>query len=259
MAMPQGNVVISDKMQFQSGGAGSGAGDIHHRQWIPDERDGFISWLRGEFAAANAIIDSLCHHIRVVGDPGEYDGVIGCIQQRRCNWNHVLHMQQYFPIAEVMFSLQQVAWRRQQRYFDQAKISGKEFKRSGMQGLSSRVGQKVESAKESYNSSVDSHNCEANSSVNIVGVEKVAEKGEATKPAVDGVKSDETAISNEEKGNDGVYFELPLLCATLPFKFNQQMLMDSIVTFPTLNILIFTSHYQFPCSQMAEYSFLRES
>lgn len=199
MAMPQGNVVISDKMQFQSGGAGSGAGEIHHRQWIPDERDGFISWLRGEFAAANAIIDSLCHHIRVVGDPGEYDGVIGCIQQRRCNWNHVLHMQQYFPIAEVMFSLQQVAWRRQQRYFDQAKISGKEFKRSGMQGLSSKVGQKVESAKESYNSSVDSHNCEANSSVNIVGVEKVAEKGEATKPAVDGVKSDETAISNEEK------------------------------------------------------------
>ncbi|KAL4580865.1 hypothetical protein LXL04_017071 [Taraxacum kok-saghyz] len=29
------------------------------------------SWLRGEFAAANAIIDSLCHHLKAVGEPGE--------------------------------------------------------------------------------------------------------------------------------------------------------------------------------------------
>ncbi|KAI8025402.1 RNA demethylase ALKBH10B [Camellia lanceoleosa] len=74
---------------------------------IRDERDGFISWLRGEFAAANAIIDSLCNHLRLVGEPGEYDGVIECIQQRRCNWNPVLHMQQYFSVNEVMYTLQQ--------------------------------------------------------------------------------------------------------------------------------------------------------
>ncbi|KAK2635491.1 hypothetical protein Ddye_030283 [Dipteronia dyeriana] len=95
MAMPS-----SEKMQF------------------PDERDGFISWLRGEFAAANAIIDSLCHHLRSVGEPGEYDLVISCIQQRRCNWNPVLHMQQYFSVGEVLFALEQAGWRRKQRYFD---------------------------------------------------------------------------------------------------------------------------------------------
>lgn len=95
MAMPS-----SEKMQYQ------------------DERDGFISWLRGEFAAANAIIDSLCNHLRTVGEPGEYDMVVNCIQQRRCNWNPVLHMQQYFSVGEVLFALEQVGWRRKQRYFD---------------------------------------------------------------------------------------------------------------------------------------------
>ncbi|KAL3830701.1 hypothetical protein ACJIZ3_019503 [Penstemon smallii] len=80
-----------------------------------DEREVFMMWLRGEFAAANAIIDALCHHLRVVGELGEYDGVIGCIQQRRCNWNPVLHMQQYFSVAEVIYALQQVGGRREQQ------------------------------------------------------------------------------------------------------------------------------------------------
>ncbi|KAL2652537.1 hypothetical protein R1flu_020665 [Riccia fluitans] len=80
------------------------------RHWIPDERDAFIHWLKGEFAAANAIIDTLCHHLQVVGKPGEYDFVLNCIQQRRFNWAVVLHMQQYFSVAEVVFALQQVVW-----------------------------------------------------------------------------------------------------------------------------------------------------
>ncbi|GJV31121.1 hypothetical protein Tco_1391521 [Tanacetum coccineum] len=83
-----------------------------------DERDGFISWLRGEFAAANAIIDSLCHHLKSScseNGGGEYDEVIGSIQNRRCNWNGVLHMQQYFSVAEVVYALQQVALRRGNR------------------------------------------------------------------------------------------------------------------------------------------------
>jgi hypothetical protein len=123
MAMPPGNVVIPDKVQFPAGAAGGGGGgnEIHQHQlqrhqWFPvDERDGFISWLRGEFAAANAIIDSLCHHLRAVGEAGEYDLVVGCIQQRRSNWNHVLHMQQYFSVGEVIVALQQVVLRRQQQ------------------------------------------------------------------------------------------------------------------------------------------------
>ncbi|XP_057777659.1 LOW QUALITY PROTEIN: RNA demethylase ALKBH10B [Salvia miltiorrhiza] len=94
-------------------------------------------WLRGEFAAANAIIDALCHHLRAVGDPGEYDGVIGSVQQRRCNWNPILHMQQYFSVADVVYALQQVGWRRQQKvvgFEGGARMGGgggKEFRRGG--------------------------------------------------------------------------------------------------------------------------------
>ncbi|CAA2999956.1 Hypothetical predicted protein [Olea europaea subsp. europaea] len=116
MALQSGNVGAPEKMP------GPGEALAVRGQWYQyqqhqqlDERDGFLMWLRGEFAAANAIIDSLCHHLRVVGEPGEYDAVMGCIQQRRCNWNPVLHMQQYFPVAEVIYALQQVGWRRQQR------------------------------------------------------------------------------------------------------------------------------------------------
>ncbi|CAM6127182.1 unnamed protein product [Calypogeia fissa] len=87
--------------------------DSQQRHWIPDERDNFISWLRGEFAAANAIIDSLCHHLQTTGKPNEYDFVLHCIHQRRYNWTVVLHMQQYFSVAEVVFALQQVVWMKQ--------------------------------------------------------------------------------------------------------------------------------------------------
>nr|CAD1832924.1 unnamed protein product [Ananas comosus var. bracteatus] len=93
---------------------GGGGGEVQ-RGWVFDERDGFISWLRAEFAAANAMIDLLLHHLRGVGEPGEYDYVAACVHQRRCSWTPVLHMQQYFPVADVAFALQQVGWRRQQQ------------------------------------------------------------------------------------------------------------------------------------------------
>ncbi|MQL88710.1 hypothetical protein Taro_021270, partial [Colocasia esculenta] len=145
MAMPSGNSVIPDKMQFPSGG------EVHHpsRQWLPDERDGFIFWLKGEFAAANAIIDSLCQHLRTTSEPGEYDMVFGCIQQRRCNWTPVLYMQQYFSIAEVNFALHQVGWRKQQRHFDQPKAAEKELKKPA---FAYRQTHRFENAKESHNS-----------------------------------------------------------------------------------------------------------
>lgn len=88
--------------------------EIHPRHIVPDERDAFISWLRGEFAAANAIIDAMCHHLRMIGDPSEYDFLFTCIQQRRYNWTLVLHMQQFFSVAEVIYALQQATWRKQQ-------------------------------------------------------------------------------------------------------------------------------------------------
>ncbi|GAB4828685.1 hypothetical protein Ancab_018350 [Ancistrocladus abbreviatus] len=187
MAMPSGNVVISDKMQFPSGGGA----EIHHpRQWFPDERDGFISWLRAEFAAANAIIDSLCCHLRAVSEPGEYDIVIGCIQQRRCSWTSVLHMQQYFSVAEVVFALQQVEWRRRARYADQVKPGGKEFKRSGVHGIGFRQGQRVDTTKENPNLSVNTQNNDPDASV----MGKTEEREQASE------RGEEAKLSNEVQG-----------------------------------------------------------
>lgn len=103
MAAASGNAV-ADPMQLPVGG---GASEVP-QQWFVDERDGFISWLRGEFAAANAIIDLLMHHLRITGEPGQYDHLAGCIHQRRFHWAPILHLQQYFPVANVMYALQRV-------------------------------------------------------------------------------------------------------------------------------------------------------
>lgn len=179
--MPSGNVIIPDKMQFPTGGAvgPAAAGGVG---WYPDERDSFISWMRGEFAAANAIIDSLCHHLKSVGEPGEYDGVIGSIQQRRCNWNPVLHMQQYFSVAEVFNALQQVTWKRQQQqqqqhrgggFYDPVKVvgQGKDYKRSG--SVASRQNRVEIAVKDTQNSTVEFNTPGnvANGSGNLMGIE----------------------------------------------------------------------------------------
>ncbi|GKU96439.1 hypothetical protein SLEP1_g9675 [Rubroshorea leprosula] len=164
--MQSGNVVLSDTMQLPTvagsggggfSGGGSGSGEIHPLQpcqWFFDERDIFISWLRGEFAAANAIIDSVCSHLRTIGEPGEYDAVLACIQQRRSNWSPVLHLQQYYSVAEVTHALHQAGFKRQQtqRHFDQVKGGGKELRRTGM-GF--KKGQRFEVAKEIQNSGVE--------------------------------------------------------------------------------------------------------
>ncbi|TKY59778.1 RNA demethylase ALKBH5 [Spatholobus suberectus] len=207
MAMPSGNVVIQDKMQFPSGGGGVAGGEIqqHHyrQQWFVDERDGLIGWLRSEFAAANAIIDSLCHHLRVVGDPGEYDMVIGAIQQRRCNWNQVLLMQQYFSVAEVGYALQQVAWRRQQRPLDPVKVGAKEVRKSGS---GYRHGQRFEPAKEGYNSSVESYSHDANAVV-TGAAEKgtpIIEKSEEHKSGGKVEKVGDKGLASAEEKKDAI-------------------------------------------------------
>ncbi|XVE91845.1 hypothetical protein REPUB_Repub01dG0046300 [Reevesia pubescens] len=217
MAMPSGNVVLSDKMQFPApsasgagaggvagvvgGGGGAGGGEIHQhhpRQWFPDERDGFIYWLRGEFAAANAMIDYLCNHLREVGEVGEYEPVIACIQQRRCNWNPVLHMQQYFSVAEVYYALQQVAWRRRQRHYDQGKVWGKEFKRSGV-GFK---GHRMDVAKEVQNYGVDSDGYSTFTTVSDRN-ERGSDKREEVKSGgeVGKVEDKGSAVAEDKKGS----------------------------------------------------------
>ncbi|CAH1423961.1 unnamed protein product [Lactuca virosa] len=72
-------------------------------------KDAIISWFRGEFAAANAIIDALCGHLsRLEGGRCEYESVFAAIHRRRINWIPILQMQKYFSIADVTLELQKV-------------------------------------------------------------------------------------------------------------------------------------------------------
>ncbi|XP_042385264.1 RNA demethylase ALKBH10B-like [Zingiber officinale] len=122
-------VAMPEPMRFTTVSGGNGAS----RPWILDEKDGFISWLRGEFAAANAIVDLLMFHLMASGSPGEYEGVLESINERRYYWTPFLHMQQYFPVADVASALQQVEWSQRklmpQRYSYGTK--GRDGKKSG--------------------------------------------------------------------------------------------------------------------------------
>ncbi|KAD3068639.1 hypothetical protein R6Q59_017340 [Mikania micrantha] len=72
-------------------------------------KDAIISWFRGEFAAANAIIDALCGHLsQSEGGRCEYESVFAAIHRRRLNWIPILQMQKYFSIADVTHELQKV-------------------------------------------------------------------------------------------------------------------------------------------------------
>ncbi|KAK8485767.1 hypothetical protein V6N11_037038 [Hibiscus sabdariffa] len=76
-------------------------------------KDTIISWFRGEFAAANAIIDALCGHLAQLQGSGsggsEYEAVFEAIHRRRLNWIPVLQMQKYHSVADVTAELKKVA------------------------------------------------------------------------------------------------------------------------------------------------------
>ncbi|THU68582.1 hypothetical protein C4D60_Mb08t05400 [Musa balbisiana] len=83
-------------------------------------RDAMIAWFRGEFAAANAIIDALCSHLAQIGGAAEYEAVFAAVHRRRLNWIPVLHMQKYYSIADVAAELRVVAANREVASFDSA-------------------------------------------------------------------------------------------------------------------------------------------
>lgn len=73
-------------------------------------KDAIISWFRGEFAAANAIIDALCVHLsQLEAGRCEYESVFAAIHRRRLNWIPILQMQKYFSISDITLELQKVA------------------------------------------------------------------------------------------------------------------------------------------------------
>lgn len=76
-------------------------------------KDAIIAWFRGEFAAANAIIDALCNHItQLEGGRSEYESVFSAIHRRRLNWIPILQMQKYYSIADVTLELRKIAARK---------------------------------------------------------------------------------------------------------------------------------------------------
>lgn len=72
-------------------------------------RDAVIGWFRGEFAAANAVIDALCGHLAQIGGDAEYEAVFAALHRRRLNWFPVLHMQKFYSVADVAAELRRVA------------------------------------------------------------------------------------------------------------------------------------------------------
>ncbi|KAI5018434.1 hypothetical protein ZWY2020_043322 [Hordeum vulgare] len=77
----------------------------------PDQvaaRDAVIGWYRGEFAAANAVIDALCGHLAQIGG-ADYDAVFAALHRRRLNWFPVLHMQKFYSVADVAAGLRRVS------------------------------------------------------------------------------------------------------------------------------------------------------
>ncbi|KAG9457454.1 hypothetical protein H6P81_001962 [Aristolochia fimbriata] len=81
-------------------------------------RDAVVAWFRGEFAAANAIIDALCNHLTQISDPdqvADYESVFAAIHRRRLNWIPVLQMQKYYSIAEIAIELRALAAKKKQK------------------------------------------------------------------------------------------------------------------------------------------------
>ncbi|PON65751.1 hypothetical protein PanWU01x14_114940 [Parasponia andersonii] len=82
---------------------------------MPDSfaKEAMLAWFRGEFAAANAIIDVLCGHLaQLSGGGSEYEAVFAAVHRRRLNWIPILQMQKYHSIADVAVELRRVAAKR---------------------------------------------------------------------------------------------------------------------------------------------------
>ncbi|KAL2238900.1 UNVERIFIED_CONTAM: RNA demethylase ALKBH10B [Sesamum indicum] len=82
-------------------------------------KDAIIAWFRGEFAAANAIIDALCCHLtQLEGGAGVYESAFAAIHRRRLNWIPILQMQKYYSIADVTLELNKVAEKKKAENID---------------------------------------------------------------------------------------------------------------------------------------------
>ncbi|KAL3849830.1 hypothetical protein ACJIZ3_011712 [Penstemon smallii] len=100
-------------------------------------KDAIIAWFRGEFAAANAIIDSLCGHLRQLegGEPAAYQSAFAAIHRRRLNWIPILQMQKYYSIADVTMELKKVVEKKREEEcdVDAKKVNEEEVKEKNLE------------------------------------------------------------------------------------------------------------------------------
>lgn len=122
-------------------------------------KDAIIAWFRGEFAAANAIIDALCNHItQLEGDRSEYEPVFSAIHRRRLNWIPILQMQKYYSIADVTLELRKLAARKVSDRVEVADVKQSEV------------------VKESFNEKINCHDEDTeNAGGEVVDVDSVRE------------------------------------------------------------------------------------
>ncbi|XP_060178269.1 RNA demethylase ALKBH10B-like [Lycium barbarum] len=138
-------------------------------------KDAILAWFRGEFAAANAIIDALCNHITQLegGTSSEYESVFASIHRRRLNWIPILQMQKYCSIAEVTLDLRKVAQKkmkdREEEFAtevnaDVASSNSLEFSENGHDSPESDItdtGSQIQPLLESVEFCSNHENCEA--------------------------------------------------------------------------------------------------
>ncbi|VVB03684.1 unnamed protein product [Arabis nemorensis] len=99
-----GETVLVNPSASASASTNHSAADIPAPVLLSDSA-AMLTWFRGEFAAANAIIDALCGHIMEGSGSEEYSAVMAAIHRRRMNWIPVLQMQKYHSISQVTLEL----------------------------------------------------------------------------------------------------------------------------------------------------------
>ncbi|XP_011082539.1 uncharacterized protein LOC105165276 [Sesamum indicum] len=103
-------------------------------------KDAIIAWFRGEFAAANAIIDALCNHLSQLeggggGGAAAYESAFAAIHRRRLNWIPILQMQKYYPIADITLELKKVAEKKR----EESDVDAKKIQELGNIGCTSAI------------------------------------------------------------------------------------------------------------------------
>ncbi|KAL0418776.1 UNVERIFIED_CONTAM: RNA demethylase ALKB [Sesamum radiatum] len=123
-------------------------------------KDAIIAWFRGEFAAANAIIDALCNHLSQLeggggGGAAAYESAFAAIHRRRLNWIPILQMQKYYPIVDITLELKKVAEKKR----EETDVDAKKIQELGNGGCTSAITEEdKESEKEKNTESSEESN-----------------------------------------------------------------------------------------------------